>query len=215
MNLLMESLGAERRGSFLVPPGARHAGTTSYPSSLWSPLHVRMSPLILWLRWPRLWLLKLTSTNSQSGKAEVGITQFFLKAKLQPFPLCVSSLLCCQLNSKNSCWPLAFPFTSRDAPEGAEEAWTKGPRRSLWSVDAGLASCVTACFPHSDFKCGQGAHIWATAKGQRTAPGPGVECEELRAHTLSSWGPPNPTVCRRDDEGWGPILLGERAELCS
>ena len=56
------------------------------------------------------------------ASAEVGITQFFLKAKLQPFPLCVSSLLCCQLSSKNSCWPFAFPFTSRDAPEGAEEA---------------------------------------------------------------------------------------------
>ena len=68
MNLLIESLGAERRGSFLVPPGARHAGTASDPSSLWSPLHVRSSPLILWLRWPRLWLVKLTSTNSPFGK---------------------------------------------------------------------------------------------------------------------------------------------------
>ena len=135
--------------------------------------------------------------------------------KLQPFPLCVSSLLCYQLSSKNSCWPLAFPFTSRDAPEGAEEVWTKGPRGSLWSVDAGLASSVTACFPHSDFQSGRGAHIWATAKGQRAAPSPGVECEELRAHTLSSWGPWNPTVCHGVDKGWGPILLRDRAELCS
>lgn len=215
MNLLMESLGAERRGSCLVPPGARHADTASDPSSLWSPLHVRTSPLILWLRWPRLWLVKLTSTNSQSGKYRGRNNPVLSESETPALPtLCFfSSLLSAQFQEFMQA--LSFPFTSQDAPEGAEEAWTKGPRRSLWRMDAGLASSVTACFPHSDFKCGQGAHIWAKAKGQRAAPGPGVECEELKAHILSSRGPWNPTVCRKDDEGWGPILLGECAELCS
>lgn len=125
MNLLMESLGAERRGSCLVPPGARHADTASDPSSLWSPLHVRTSPLILWLRWPRLWLVKLTSTNSQSGKYRGRNNPVLSESETPALPtLCFfSSLLSAQFQEFMQA--LSFPFTSQDAPEGAEEAWTK------------------------------------------------------------------------------------------
>ena len=74
--------------------------------SLWSPLHFRTSPLILWLRW---WV-KLTSPNSQSGKCRGRNNPVLSESETPALPtLCFfSSLLSAQF--QEFMLALSFPF---------------------------------------------------------------------------------------------------------